>query len=274
VLLKQIFRACKIVGQQKMTFEFNLELIETYRNNSQKSRILTEDWVERNLYCPICGKKYVDRYENNHPAGDFYCTGCSSDFELKSKKSNSAKMPKRFNDGAYATMISRITSSRNPNFLFMTYKNNAVANLILIPNHFFTPEIIIKRKPLGPNARRAGWVSCNIDISSIPDSGKIFIVKDQIEIDHETVISSYARTKSLKTVNVESRGWLLDTLLCVEKIPSKDFMLDQMYAFENELKAKHPENNFVKDKIRQQLQNLRDKGFIEFVSPGHYRKTT
>jgi len=47
-----------------------------------------------------------------------------------------------------------------------------------------------------------------------------------------------------------------------------------MYAFENELKVKHPENNFVKDKIRQQLQNLRDKGFIEFITPGHYRKTS
>ena len=154
----------------------------------------------------------------------------------------------------------------------MTYKNYAVDNFILIPNHFFTPQIIIKRKPLGHDARRAGWTGCNIDISSIPDSGKIFIVRNQIEIEHETVISNYAKTKSLKTSNLESRGWLLDILMCVEKIPTKDFTLDQMYVFENELKAKHPENNFIKDKIRQQLQYLRDKGFIEFVTPGHYRK--
>ena len=43
-------------------------------------------------------------------------------------------------------------------------------------------------------------------------------------------------------------------------------------AFEDELKKKHPDNNFIKDKIRQQLQYLRDKGFIEFVTPGHYKK--
>ena len=60
--------------------------------------------------------------------------------------------------------------------------------------------------------------------------------------------------------------------MCVEKIPTKDFTLNQMYAFENALKVKHPENNFIKDKIRQQLQYLRDKGFIEFVTPRHYRK--
>lgn len=255
-----------------MTFNFNIDLAEKYHSNSQKSRVLTEDWVERNLYCPICGKPYINRYENNHPTGDFFCKNCSSDFELKSKESNSEKLSKMIADGEYSTMISRITSLRNPNFFFMTYKNYEVNNFVLIPNHFFTPQIIIKRNPLGPNARRAGWTGCNIDISSIPDSGKIFIVRNQIEIDHNIVISNYAKTKALKTKNLDSRGWLLDTLSCIERIKENDFTLSQVYAFEEELKQKHPENNFIKDKIRQQLQYLRDKGFIEFLSPGHYRK--
>ena len=64
----------------------------------------------------------------------------------------------------------------------------------------------------------------------------------------------------------------MDVLSCIERIHEKDFTLNQVYNFENELKLKHPTNNFIKDKIRQQLQYLRDKGFIEFVSPGHYRK--
>jgi type II restriction enzyme len=46
-----------------------------------------------------------------------------------------------------------------------------------------------------------------------------------------------------------------------------------MYAFENNLKAKYPNNNFIKDKIRQQLQLLRDKGLIEFIGRGKYKKT-
>ena len=154
----------------------------------------------------------------------------------------------------------------------MTYKNYSVSNFILIPNHFFTPQIIEKRKPLAPTAKRAGWVGCNIDISTIPDSGKIFIVKNNVELNHKDVIRKYAKTKSLKTSNIESRGWLLDTLSCVEKIPEKEFSLNQIYSFEKELKIKHPENNFIKDKLRQQLQYLRDKGFIEFLGNGHYRK--
>jgi len=38
------------------------------------------------------------------------------------------------------------------------------------------------------------------------------------------------------------------------------------------LQAKHPQNQNVKPKIRQQLQILRDRGFIEFLGNGYYRK--
>lgn len=255
-----------------MNFRFNTDLVSNYKSNSQISRVLTEDWVEKNMYCPICGKSYIDRYENNHPTGDFYCSDCNSDFELKSKQSTSVKLSKTIADGEYSTMISRITSLRNPNFFFMMYNNYTVQNFILIPNHFFTPEIIIKRNPLGPHAQRAGWTGCNINISSIPESGKIFLIKNQVQIPQETVINNYKKTKTLITKNLDSRGWIMDVLSCIERIPEQDFTLNQVYEFENELKLKHPDNNFIKDKIRQQLQYLRDKGFIEFVSPGHYRK--
>lgn len=64
----------------------------------------------------------------------------------------------------------------------------------------------------------------------------------------------------------------MDTMKCVDSIEGDDFCLDDIYAFEGVLKATHPGNNFIKDKLRQQLQVLRDKGFIEFVGRGHYRK--
>lgn len=35
---------------------------------------------------------------------------------------------------------------------------------------------------------------------------------------------------------------------------------------------KHPENNHIKDKIRQQLQFLRDEGLVEFTTRGNYKK--
>ena len=70
---------------------------------------------------------------------------------------------------------------------------------------------------------------------------------------------------------MEAKGRLLDVLVCVERIKKTEFSLEDVYAFEEYLKAKHPLNNNVKAKIRQQLQILRDKDVIEFVGRGQYR---
>lgn len=228
--------------------------------------------MTRNMYCPICGNTVLNHYEANRPVADFYCLKCQNDFELKSKEGHGGKFSNIINDGQYDKMIERITSNRNPNFLFMYHDGYMVRNLILIPKHYFVPEIIIKRKPLASTARRAGWVGCNIDMKAIPSSGKIFIIHDGMIEDREAVQSQYQKTVFLKQGNLQNRGWLLDILMCVERIQSTEFSLDQIYSFEPELKLKHPENNFIRDKIRQQLQYLRDKGYIEFTSRGNCRK--
>ena len=102
-----------------MELHFNLELVETYKSNSQKTRILTEDWVYRQSYCPNCGNNPLNHFENNRPVADFYCNHCSEEFELKSKKGNFSST---INDGAYATMMERVQVDNNPNFFFNLYK--------------------------------------------------------------------------------------------------------------------------------------------------------
>jgi type II restriction enzyme len=70
---------------------------------------------------------------------------------------------------------------------------------------------------------------------------------------------------------LEAQGWLLDVLTCVDRLKKTEFSLDEIYRFERSLKAKHPANNNVRAKIRQQLQILRDRGILDFVRPGKYR---
>lgn len=255
-----------------MNLKFNIELGKDYKSKSQIARVLTESWVKSNSYCPNCGELHLKEFENNMPAADFYCKSCAEQFELKSKKSEF--IGNRILDGAYYTMIERINSDDNPNFFFLTYSNQKweVSNFLIIPKHFFTPDIIIKRKPLKPTARRAGWIGCNIDISKVPESGRIFLIKNSKVIPKEKVQSKWKKTKFLRTRKRESKGWILDIMKCVDTINDDTFTLKQMYKFEDSLKSKYPENNFIKDKIRQQLQVLRDKGVIEFTERGIYKK--
>ena len=157
-----------------MDLRFNQNLALRYHSGSQISRVLTEDWMERNMFCPVCGAPVLGHYEANRPVADFFCDDCKSDFELKSKESKTAVIGHKIADGAYGTMIERITSLRNPHLFVMTYANWTVNNLLIIPKFFFVPDIIEKRKPLADTARRAGWTGCNIEIGSIPESGTIF----------------------------------------------------------------------------------------------------
>lgn len=254
-----------------MNLQMDRRAAESYSSNAQKIRVMTENWVDKNMFCPYCGNQYISHFENNRPVADFFCPSCMEEYELKSK---GGTISNKVNDGAYNTMIERITSINNPNFFFMQYNkiNLEVKNFVMVPKYFFLPDIIEKRKPLSGTARRAGWTGCNILMSRIPDEGRIYIVQNEKEVSIEKIIDKVHRTEFLRGSKLDTRGWTLDVLNCVNVIENEDFTLEQMYRFEELLAGKHPGNHHVKEKIRQQLQMLRDNGIIEFKGRGHYRK--
>ena len=74
-----------------------------------------------------------------------------------------------------------------------------------------------------------------------------------------------ARRATINTLHAEIKGEL--------KFPigKREFTIEDAYAFEGQLSQLYPGNRNVKPKIRQQLQSLRDRGYLEFVSRGYYR---
>lgn len=245
--------------------------VNKYISNSQRARVLTESWVDNEIYCPNCGQSKIDRYPNNRPVADFQCTNCREEYELKSKQS---QIGTKVLDGAYRTMIERLTNSNNPNLFLLSYSllNLQVTDLMVVPEHFFVKGIIEKRKPLSPNARRADWVGSNILLNNIPQTGKIYYIRNKRIEPKEKVLAEWEKTLFLREEKeVSEKGWLLDTMRSIEKLGKRKFTLDEIYAFENELGKLHPNNKHIKDKIRQQLQILRDKGYLEFTGRGYYR---
>jgi Dam-replacing family/Dam-replacing HTH domain len=251
----------------KLSFE---ESQSSYSSRSQSAREWTEAWVSSWAYCPHCGNLKIAAFPNNSPVADFFCSCCGEEFELKSQK---GRFGKRVVDGAFKTKCERLAASNNPNLLLMNYDLNtlAVTNLFIVPKHFFVREIIEERKPLAATARRAGWIGSNILLSRVPESGKIHIVQKGLIREKELVLAEWQRTVFLRDETPETRGWLLDVMNCVESLGKRDFTLDEIYAFERHLGELHPGNENVKPKIRQQLQYLRDRGFIDFVNRGNYR---
>ncbi len=254
-----------------MNLGLDTSIVGNYSSNSQIARILTENWVSNNIYCPSCGNLKLTTFENNNPVGDFHCNNCKAEYELKSKKDS---FTQKIVDGAYSAMIRRINSDNNPHFFFLNYSiaDLKVQNFLVIPKHYFIDDIIERRKPLSENARRAGWVGCNIILKNIPSTGKIFFVKNGKVEALKKVLDIWAKTAFLATQKKEARGWTIEILKIVDQIADKEFKLSEIYKFEEELKMKFPNNNFIRDKVRQQLQVLRDRGMLEFKGGGVYQK--
>ena len=170
-------------------------------------------------------------------------------------------------------MVRAIMENRTPNLFAMHYgvSDWVVENVILIPHFAFPLSAIEKRKPLAETARRAGWVGCNILLHSIPPDARIQIISDGKPVPSAEVRAQYARIRPLAKLDAKQRGWTLEVLNIVNELGKKEFELAEVYKFEEKLAKLHPANRYVRDKIRQQLQVLRDLGILKFLNRGSYR---
>ena len=253
----------------------NLGFEETqaaFESPSQSERVWTESWAERELFCPACGADRLQAHPNNAPVADLFCGSCAEDYELKSQKT---KIGRKVLDGTWATMLQRLASASNPSLFILRYggERYAVSDLIVVPNHFFTVDLIEKRKPLASTARRAGWVGCNILLEKVPASGRIQIVRDGVPATRGEVVEKWSKTAFLRETSSGARGWLVEIMAQIESLGRPEFTIDNAYGFVPALSALYPENRHVREKIRQQLQVLRDRGWLEFVGRGRYRLT-
>lgn len=241
----------------------------TYTSKSQVARIATEAWVEANGYCLACDQEHLMRTVANTKARDFCCDRCGHGYELKA----SLKPFGRYVvDGAYASMIEQITNGRVSNFLLMQYSiPMTVTSLVVVHNSLITPEVIVRRKPLSETARRAGWTGCKLCLADIPREGRIPIVQQGIKVPPQKVRDAFSKAERLAQYPLTARSWSGSVLNCLHRLQSEKFTLQMAYSFENELATIYPANHNVKARIRQQLQVLRDAGFLEFVGRATYR---
>jgi type II restriction enzyme len=245
-------------------------LADSYKSPAQQARVVTEAWGAENLFCPGCDSGRLTRSAPNREAIDFACPECQELFQLKSR---CTALAGKIVDAAYDSMQRAIISGHTPNLFALHYDrpNWEVLNLIVVPRFAYSLSAIEKRKPLATTARRANWVGCNILLGNIPPDARISIVKAGVPTDARIVRRQYARLRPLEKIKHDARGWTLDVLNVVRALNKQEFVLADVYAFAAHLQRLHPDNRHVPDKIRQQLQVLRDLGLVEFLGGGRYR---
>jgi len=168
-----------------------------------------------------------------------------------------------------------ILEDRTPNLFVLHYDLDAwaVRSILLVPHFAFALSAVERRKPLASTARRAGWVGCNILLDKIPVHARISVVNEGTPQTSQQVRASYDRLRPLEKLEAEKRGWTLDVLQVVQSLGKLEFTLADVYAHTGSLAKLHPNNAHVRDKIRQQLQVLRDLGLLTFLGSASYRLT-
>jgi type II restriction enzyme len=178
-----------------MNLQCRIELASKYKAGPQIARVLSEDWCERELYCPACDSDRLTGSRPNNPAIDFECAKCEQPFQLKSLRHWN---PRKVVDAGYEAMLRAIRADKTPNLLLLQYsKRWLVQNLLLIPRMFFSESVVERRNPLGPDARRAGWVGCNILLGEIPADGKIPMISAGVPVRKRFVREEFSRVKQL-----------------------------------------------------------------------------
>jgi type II restriction enzyme len=252
-----------------MNLSMPAHLALSYKSPAQKARVVSEAWGRDNLYCPNCQSPALNPEPNNTAAFDYSCPNCQLPFQLKSQ---SSPIRDRIVDAAYEAMMRAIREDRTPNLYALHYSKVIwqVRNLILVPYFAFSASAIEARKPLAPEARRAGWIGCNIVLKNIPPDARIQLISDGVPTPPKQVRERFHRLRPLEEISPRERGWTLDVLRAVRSLGRKEFSNSDVYAFESQLERLHPNNRHVRDKIRQQLQVLRDRGFLVQMNRGNW----
>jgi type II restriction enzyme len=108
-------------------------------------------------------------------------------------------------------------------------------------------------------------------LPSIAIQGQIRLIDQGVALKRATTRNAFARLERLSSLPPADRTWAATTLRITERLPVQ-FTLQDMYAFEPELEKSFPKNKHIRPKIRQQLQVLRDAGFIIFWRGGRYER--
>jgi type II restriction enzyme len=240
-----------------------------YTSAAQKSRVISEAWFGSNLYCLSCDQDKLTASAVNNRATDFVCPSCFQAYELKACQ----KRPKtRLVDGDYRALLGRISEGSTPALMVLERDENwLITGLTAIHHLFITADVVEARRPLSVFARRAGWTGCNIRLDLIAPDAQVEVITRGKENNPRFVRTAFQRFNSLNQVEPKSRGWTTLTLKLIRDLKEPCFSLDRLYQREDFLAAHYPGNRNIRAKIRQQLQVLRDLGFVSFEGKGRYR---
>jgi HKD family nuclease len=204
-----------------------------------------------------------------------------------------------------------LLSQAFPNFKFYCYSDPSDGTAVYHPKLYLFETSTSLRSIIGSSNLTKGGLSENVEVNVLldlePDGEKAENIRDiyaQLKFQpsrfapDSNYIEAYSeileRTKQPRIQRDETRqaierlreveqhlpkpyaipgelqGW---QRLVYSKLPDEEFQTSDLYRYASEFAQKYPENTRIEEKIRQILQQLRDKGIIIHLGSGRWKKS-
>ncbi len=121
-----------------------------------------------------------------------------------------------------------------------------------------------------PQSEASRVVGCNLRLDRIPPDGEVQVIEGGVAVAKSEVRRKFQRYLPLNTLSAARRGWAALRLRIVRSLPGRQFALSDLYARDAEFAFAYPGSRCLHEKIRQQLQLLRNIGIIRFKGNGQY----
>lgn len=145
---------------------FDPSVAQGFVSKSQIARITVETWAEQNLYCLSCNGDELAALPPNTQVADLECPRCERRYQLKSKDGRFGTM---ITGAAYVPLLRAVREGQVPDYVLVEYDRrfSIMVFVSALPGRHIVEACILPRSVLGPDARRAGWQGCSIDIRAL-----------------------------------------------------------------------------------------------------------
>jgi len=130
--------------------------------------------VSKHVNCTRCGRKrHLTRLPQNFQCADVICKFCGYLAQVKALTlaQGSDELPRRVPGAAWGPQQEQMLAGIFHGLYFVGFSSaGKLVRIDYVPGHVLqaSPNVFEPRKPLGPNAKRAGWTGFTYNLENLP----------------------------------------------------------------------------------------------------------
>lgn len=243
-----------------MNIRLRWNLALRFKKATHQARVVTEDWVRREMYCINCSRGRLIALDNNAKVIDFRCSNCRHQYQVKATK---GRLTSQLPGATYRATRTAIRMGRAPNFLLVVYRilPPEVREVLAIPRHFITEETI-SRRIVNSRSGKPSRETFVLHLNKIPDDAKIRVVHRGRPVARRAATRAWRKGGRIERRAAIVRKGPIDFWAAVPGASGWSFGVRDFRGYERKSGEGLAHYRRRLEALERQLQELENSGFI------------